>query len=67
MKIKDNWRVILRKAWSVKFMVLAALFDGLASVWFVMSDAVPTPAFMAIGVGLNLAGVLARIVKQDGI
>ena len=67
MRIKSNWRDILRRAWSVRFMVLAAVFDGLAAVWFVMVDTVPTASFMMIGVALNVAGVLARIVKQEGL
>jgi hypothetical protein len=67
MKLRHDWWTVLCKAWSVRFMLLAALFDGAAGVWFIFAETMPAPAFALIGMAINLAAVVARIFQQKDI
>ena len=67
MKLRDDWRVILRKAWSVRLMLLAAALNGLAAVWFVLSDNIPEWLFLVGGVLIPIAALVARLIDQPGM
>ena len=64
MTLHDNWRTLLRKAWSVKFMVLAFLLTMAEVMLPFFSDAVP-PRMFAVLSGLAVAGAfVSRLVAQ---
>lgn len=67
MKLIWNWRAVLLRAWSVRLALLAAVFDGISGVWFILADAVPHGAFFAIGSLLPVAAVVARIIEQPSV
>lgn len=67
MQLIDDWRRVLRKAWSVKLILLAAFFDGLSAVWFVFADGVPHFLFAALGLFFSLAAAVARIIQQPSM
>lgn len=67
MHLVDNWRRILRKAWSVRIMLFAALLDGAAAGWFVFADTFPPPAFFGVSCGLSVAAVVARLISQPEV
>ena len=64
MRLRSDWRVILRKAWSVRLMLLSAALNGLAAVWFVLSDNVPEWLVLVGGVLLPVAALVARLIDQ---
>jgi hypothetical protein len=61
IKLVKDWREILKKAWSVRLMIAAALLTGLEAV-------VPFFAVPKIFVFLLVAGALvARIMAQKDL
>jgi hypothetical protein len=65
MKLLPDWKDVLKKAWSVKFLGLAALVSG-CEVVLQVAGASFLPAGVApalIGV-LSALGILARVLAQ---
>ena len=61
IKLGDNWKEVVKKAWSFRLMLLAAVLTGLEAV-------VPLFAVPKIFVFLLVAGALvARIVAQKDL
>lgn len=72
MKLYENWREILRKAWSVRFMVLAALFTGIEAALPILQPildgtVIPTGLFAALSGLSTSAALVARIVAQQDV
>ena len=61
-----NWRDVLRYAWSVRFILLAALFSGLEIAWPLLDGLLPIPQrTFAVMSGLFVAAAfVARLVAQ---
>lgn len=67
MKLISNWRDVLRKAWSLRLMVLAALLSGVEVVLPFLSEALPRGLFAVLSF-LTVAGAfVARLVAQKGL
>ncbi len=63
-----NWKIILRKAWSIRLIVLAALLSGLEVALPLLDLAFVPPGWFAFGSFLVTAGAfVARIVAQPSI
>lgn len=63
MKLVHDWRTVLRRAWSVRLALAAAVFTAWASWWGLREYG--TPVYItAPTVLLNLAAVIVRVVKQ---
>lgn len=64
MQIKHDWRDVVRKAWSIKFMVLAFVLTMAEVMLPFFSDAVP-PKLFAVLSGLAVAGAfVSRLIAQ---
>ena len=66
----DNWRVILRKAWSLKFMALAAFLTGCEAVITVTGVEwipLPTAGRLALLFVIIAAAFVARLVAQKDV
>ena len=64
MTFKADWKDVMRKAWSVKFMVLAFLLTMAEVMLPFFSDAVP-PRMFAVLSGLAVAGAfVSRLIAQ---
>ena len=67
MKLLENWRDIVRKAWSMRLMLLAAALSGVEIVLPLFSESIPRGVF-AVGSFVTVAGAfLARLVAQKGL
>ena len=67
MTLHDNWRTLVRKAWSVKFMVLAFAFTMAEVMLPFFSDAVPPRTFALLS-GLAVAGAfVSRLIAQKDL
>jgi hypothetical protein len=67
MKLLSNWQDILRKAWSMRLMFLAAILSGAEFVLPLFSESIPRGPF-AIGSFLTVAGAFAaRLFAQKGL
>ncbi len=69
MTLLPDWTAILKRAWSVKFMVLAALLSGVEVVLQILEPTVaagmPKGLFASLA-GLTTAGALvARVLAQN--
>lgn len=69
MTLLPDWASILKRAWSVKFMVLAALLSGIEVVMQILEPTVaasmPKGLFASLA-GLTTAGALvARVLAQN--
>jgi hypothetical protein len=67
MKLIWNWREVLRKAWSVRLMLLAAILSGVEIVLPFFSEAIPRGLFSVLSF-LTVAGAfVARLLAQKGL
>lgn len=67
MRLYPNWREILRKAWTIKFGVLATVFAVMQVVVPIYADSLPKHLF-AILTGISTLGVIvARLVWQEDV
>lgn len=69
MELLYNWKLILKHAWSVRLMLLAALVDGINAAWPYFENFIPVtqPIFGSIGGLLTIAAIVARFVAQKPI
>ena len=69
MTLIPDWKQVIRKAWSIKFMVLAALLSGVEVVLQIIEPAMSadmTKGLFASLAGLTTAGALvARVLAQN--
>ncbi len=69
MKLVANWREVLRRAWSIRLLVIAGLLSGLEVALPLLDGTLPIPPgiFAAIS-GLTVAAAfIARLVAQKGV
>ena len=67
MKLYDNWKDIVRRAWSVRFMAAAGILSGAEVALPFFQDFIPRGTFAALsGICVGSAFV-ARLVAQRGL
>lgn len=69
VSLVDNWHLVLRYAWSVRLIVLAAILSGVEVAITIMvayQVQVPIPAGVFAGLGglASMAAFVARFVAQ---
>lgn len=67
MTLITNWKEVLKKAWSIKFAIAAAVFSGLEAVFMALEGTVPdVPQGLVAGMGATFAagGIVARVLDQ---
>lgn len=69
MTLVANWRRVLRHAWSVRLMLLAALLSGAEIALPLLEGVLPVPplTFAALSGLTTAAALIARFVAQDTI
>lgn len=68
MKFIPNWRTVLRKAWSMKFMALATLLSGLEVTIPLLSPDLLPSGYLAASAGVVTAlALLVRLIAQKEI
>lgn len=63
-RLLPDWKRVLRKAWSVRLTLLGAAFAGVEMALPLFSDAFPRHVFLALSIGVTVAGTVARLVAQ---
>jgi hypothetical protein len=67
MTLKSDWRDVVRKAWSVRFMVLAFVFTMLEVMLPFFDHDIP-PRMFAVLSGLAVAGAfVTRLLAQKDV
>ena len=64
MKLVDDWRRVLRHAWSARLMIIAAIMSGVEIIIPYFSDALPRGIFAALSFFSVAGAFLARIYAQ---
>jgi hypothetical protein len=70
MRLASNWKDILKKAWSIKFIAIAALLSaGEAAVSFLPAvfPMVSSGVLALATMGICFAAFVARIIAQQGV
>lgn len=69
MRLVDNWRAVLTRAWSVRLMLLAGLLTGLEAALPFLGELVPlAPGVLAaITAIVVMAALVARLLAQSNI
>lgn len=63
-----DWKRVLRRAWSIRLMLLAGLLSGLEAILPIVMDAVPWPRWAAsavISAVVGLAFVTRLMAQRD--
>jgi hypothetical protein len=66
-KFYENWREILKKAWSLRLMALAAVLSGVEVALPLFQDAIPRGLFALLSVAAVAGAFVARLVAQKDI
>jgi uncharacterized membrane protein YuzA (DUF378 family) len=65
MRLVDDWRKVLAKAWSVKFNIAAAIFGaGEIVVQIVQPASIRPGVFAGIAAFVSIAATAARVMAQ---
>ena len=59
-----DWRNVLRRAWSIRFSLLAAGFSAAEVVVPLFGDVLPRGAFVLLAFVASIGATVARIVAQ---
>lgn len=66
MRLLENWRDVLRKAWSARVALFWGAVSGLVGVWSAFQDFMPLWLFAGLSVAMSVALVVARLTAQPG-
>jgi hypothetical protein len=69
MRLIDGWRAVLRKAWSIRLILLAALLSGVEVALPLLDGVLPIPPgiFAALSFVTVAAAFIARVVAQKDL
>lgn len=67
MSLYPNWREILRRAWSIRLMIVAGLLSAAEIVLPLYADVFPRGAFAALSAAATAGGLVARLVAQRDV
>lgn len=67
MRLYENWREILNKAWSIRLMIIAGLLTACEIVLPLYADAIPRNLFAAMSGLFTMAALVARLVAQQDV
>lgn len=63
--IIPGWRKIMRRAWSVRLIVLAGLLSGCEVILPLFVDAVPRGVFAGLTLIVTPLALIARVMSQQ--
>lgn len=64
MQLVDDWKVILKKAWSIRFIILAGALSGCEVILPLFSDAISRGPFSVLSFVAVSGAFVSRIVAQ---
>jgi len=64
MTLIEDWKVILKKAWSVRLIALAGLLSGCEIILPMYSDVIPRGVFAILTSLVAVAAMVSRVVVQ---
>lgn len=67
MKLNDDWKQILRKAWSIRLMAAAAVLSGIEVALPFFAGDIPQGVFATASGVVTAAALVARVVAQKDV
>ena len=69
MRLKEDWYDVLTKAWSIRFILAAAIFSGVETVVTYFPDAIPLPPLYIAGIAFvsTVLALVSRIIAQRNL
>lgn len=67
MQLYDNWKEILKRSWSLRFIILAGILSGIEIILPLFSNEIPRNLFAILSFLAVSAAFVARLVAQRGI
>lgn len=64
LHLLPDWRQVLRRAWSVRLSVVAAVFTAAEVVVPIFSDVLPRGLFVVLAFSASIGAAIARLVAQ---
>lgn len=69
MKLGTQWRLVIRKSWSVRWIALAGLLSGAEVALPLFVDVIPRNVFATLSLIATCGAIWARVLAQpkDGL
>lgn len=67
MRLISNWQQIIRKAWSIRLMIVAAVLSGIEVAIPFFSESLPRGLFSAVSAVTTGLAFVARLMAQQEI
>jgi len=67
VKLYDNWREILRRSWSLRFILIAGALSGCEVALPLIGDRFEPGVFAGLSAAFTCAAFVARLVAQKDI
>jgi hypothetical protein len=73
MQLQDDWKLVLRKAWSIRFILLAGFFSGLEALVQVVTlfvteiHGVPRGLFAILAFVASNGAFVTRLIAQRNL
>lgn len=67
MKLLSNWKAILTKAWSIRFIILAGVLQGVDLAFTLLAPAKASIGFVVAASVFTVLAFVARIVAQNNL
>lgn len=64
LHLLSDWRHVLRRAWSVRLSIVAAIFTAAEVVVPIFSDVLPRGLFVLLAFSASIGAAIARLVAQ---
>ena len=65
MRLIEDWKHVAKHAWSIRFIVLAALLSGVEIVLPMFDDTMPRGLFAVLTLIVTVAAAVARLIPQQ--
>jgi hypothetical protein len=67
MKLYSNWKEILVKAWSIRFMLMAGILSGIEMILPLFADQFPRHVFASLSFLFVSTAFVSRLVAQRDV
>lgn len=65
--VVPDWKRVLRKAWSIRLMLVAGLLTGCETILPLYQDSIPRGTFAVLSMLVTVFAIVARVVAQKGM
>ena len=67
ISLRKDWQALLRRAWSIRLMLLAGFLSGCEAVLPLFGDTLPRGILAVLSMVAIGGGFVARLVVQQGL